>query len=55
MPRFSFKATPRVKEKDAWHLYGLQQLAPQKFADIVNRILNGRDLVINPKTKGNPA
>lgn len=51
MPRFSFKAVPRVKQKDAWHLYGLQALAPQKFAEIVNKILSGRDLVINPRPK----
>lgn len=52
MPRFSFKPVARVKEKDAWHLYGLQELAPQKFAEIVNRILSGRNLVINPKSRG---
>lgn len=38
-----------VDEKDCWHLYGLQDLAPNKFVNVVGNILQGRYWLINPK------
>jgi len=38
-----------VGEKDCWHLYGLQALAPSKFALVVGNVLKGRYWLINPK------
>ena len=36
-------------EKDCWHLYGLQVLAPNKFAVVVSKILKGNYAVIKPR------
>ena len=36
-----------IGEKDYWHLYGLQVLAPNKFAAVVGKILNGQYTLIN--------
>ena len=37
-----------VGEKDCWHLYGLQVLTPNKFSDVVGKILQGRYNLIGP-------
>jgi hypothetical protein len=37
-----------VGEKDCWHLYGLQDLSPNKFASVVQKVLQGRYWLINP-------
>lgn len=36
-------------QKECWHLYGLQPLAPQKFALVVGRILKGQYAVVNTR------
>jgi len=38
-------------KKDCWHLYGLQALAPNKFAVVVGKILQGRYGLISPKVQ----
>jgi len=32
----------KVTVKDCWHPYGLQGLAPEKFANVASLILNGK-------------
>lgn len=47
------KDTPeyaRVGRKDHWHPYNLQSLSPNKFASVVDRILNGRFNLVTPRT-----
>ena len=34
-----------VEEKDCWHLYGLQDLGPNKFAKVVGNVLTHKDKV----------
>ena len=34
--------TNRLREKDCWHSYGLQMLGPEKFLQVVGRIIEGR-------------
>lgn len=37
--------------KECWHPYGLQSLQPEKFASVVNSILQGKNrLLPTPKT-----
>ncbi len=38
-------------DKDCWHLYGLQVLTPNKFVEVVGKILQGRYGLINPKVE----
>jgi hypothetical protein len=33
-------------EKDCWHSYGLQALAPKKFTAVVGKILKGQHTLI---------
>ena len=49
---------PRKKEpehyavmgpKDCWHMYGLQVLAPRKFAKVVGEILKGRHQLVRTR------
>lgn len=35
-------------KKDSWHLYGLQVLAPQKFAHVVGKVLRGEHSIVMP-------
>lgn len=37
-----------IGKKDVWHLYGLQVLTPNKFAQVVGKILQGNYSVVNP-------
>lgn len=50
MPRL--KEVPYIhdREKEHWNLYGLQALAPERFARVVQRILTGRYLAFRPTT-----
>lgn len=36
-------------EKDCWQLYGLQGLAPNKFAQVVTQVLAGRFVLVNTR------
>ena len=36
-------------EKDCWHSYGLQLLAPTKFSRVVGRILNGKYALVSSR------
>ncbi len=36
-------------EKDCWQLYGLQGLAPNKFAQVVTKVLAGRFILVNTR------
>ncbi len=36
-----------IGNKDGWQLYGLQHLAPGKFATVVGKILAGKHYLIN--------
>jgi hypothetical protein len=38
----------RNAQKELWNLYGLQSLSPERFAQVVERILDGRYLVFRP-------
>lgn len=42
-------------EKDSWHLYGLQVLTPNKFVDVVGKILQGRYSLVNPGVTTKPS
>lgn len=42
-------------EKDCWHLYGLQVLTPNKFVQVVGKILRGRYSLVNPGVTGKPS
>ena len=33
-------------EKDCWHSYGLQELAPSQFSSVVGKILSGQYTLI---------
>lgn len=55
---------PRKKEpekyavlgpKNCWHLYGLQVLPPNKFANAVGEILKGRYTLIRTTVQDRPA
>ena len=39
-------------EKDCWHLYGLQELSPNKFASVVSNVLTGRFILVNTRDTG---
>ena len=39
-------------EKDCWQLYGLQGLAPNKFASVVSKVLSGRFILVNTRDIG---
>lgn len=39
----------RVGEKDAWHLYALQMLSADKFANVVGKIIRGRYTLISTR------
>ena len=41
---------PNLGEKDCWNLYSLQVLSPNKFVKVVGKVLNGRYILIAPKT-----
>ena len=41
---------PNLGEKDCWNLYSLQVLSPAKFVKVVGKVLNGRYVLIAPKT-----
>ncbi len=54
---------PRKKEpekfavlgpKDCWHAYGLQVLAPKKFARVVGEILRGQHTLVRTKVSDRP-
>jgi hypothetical protein len=47
------KAVPfiRDREKEYWNLYGLQTLQPDRFARVVEKILDGRYLVFRPSAQ----
>lgn len=51
MPKRKTVPFTRTHQKENWNLYGLQSLAPERFARVVDRILDGRYLVFRP----NPA
>jgi hypothetical protein len=36
-------------EKELWHPYGLQGLSSDRFANVVNRILHGKFVMLNLK------
>ena len=38
--------TNRLREKDCWHSYGLQMLSPEKFLQVVGRIIEGRYVLL---------
>ncbi|MFZ5981221.1 MAG: hypothetical protein ACOYVF_11380 [Candidatus Zixiibacteriota bacterium] len=40
-----------VGEKDYWHLYGLQMLAPNKFVSVVGKVLSGKYTLISSRWK----
>ena len=40
-----------IGEKDNWHPYHLQSLAPNKFAVIVTRILTGRYQLVDSRPR----
>lgn len=42
-------------EKDCWQLYGLQGLAPNKFALVVSNVLAGRFMLVNTREAGRPS
>ena len=48
MPKRKSVPFHREREKQYWNLYGLQGLAPERFARVVGRILDGRYLVFRP-------
>ncbi|MBD3258147.1 hypothetical protein GF377_06915 [candidate division GN15 bacterium] len=37
--------------KDCWHLYSLQHLTPNRFANVVGQILRGRNELITTRTR----
>ena len=47
-----------VGEKDCWHSYSLQSLAPARFVAVVGKILRGKYLLANAnvdkQTQDNP-
>lgn len=42
-------------EKDCWHLYGLQALAPRKFTLIVGKILQGHHTLVRSRMADRPS
>jgi hypothetical protein len=48
MPKRKSIPYTRTLQKENWNLYGLQSLAPDRFARVVDRILDGRYLVFRP-------
>jgi hypothetical protein len=50
MPEPENKNNKRIKPKDSWHLYSLQALPSGKFIKVVGNILNGRFLLISPRS-----
>lgn len=48
MPKRKTILYSRTLHKEYWNLYGLQALAPERFARVVDRILDGRYLVFRP-------
>ena len=44
------KKNDRFIPKDSWHLYSLQALPSGKFIRVVGNILNGRFLLISPRS-----
>jgi hypothetical protein len=46
MFRIKYYQEDKAKPKRYWHPYTLQSLNCEKFAKIVNRILNGDDLLL---------
>jgi hypothetical protein len=48
MPKRKTVTYTRSIQKEQWNLYGLQSLAPDRFARVVDRILEGRYLVFRP-------
>ncbi|MEW5702530.1 MAG: hypothetical protein AB1792_09910 [Candidatus Zixiibacteriota bacterium] len=50
MPKRKIVPYVREREKECWNLYGLQGLATERFARVVDRILEGRYLVFRPTT-----
>jgi len=51
MPKRKVVPFVRDREKELWSMYGLQSLAPERFARVVDRILNGRYLAFRPTTQ----
>jgi hypothetical protein len=43
------EAYAAVGNKDCWHSYSLQVLAPGKFARVVGDILKGKYSLVNPR------
>jgi hypothetical protein len=41
-PRKEVEKFASVGAKDCWHPYGLQSLSPDKFVNVVSRILKGK-------------
>ena len=48
-PRKEAEEFAKVGTKDCWHPYGLQGLSPEKFGNIVTRILKGNFDLLNLK------
>lgn len=48
MPKRKTIPFTRSAQKEEWNLYGLQSLQPDRFARVVDRILDGRYLVFRP-------
>lgn len=51
MPRKKqVEPAPAREPKDCWQLYGLQALAPNKFAAIVGLVLQGKGQLVNTRS-----
>lgn len=48
-PRKEAEEFANVGSKDNWHPYGLQGLSPEKFGNVVTRILEGKFNLLNLK------
>lgn len=48
MPKRKTVTYTRSTQKEEWNLYGLQSLQPERFARVVDRILDGRYFVFRP-------
>ncbi len=51
-PRKEAEKFASVGTKDHWHPYGLQGLAPEKFAKVATRILKGKFSLLNLRWNG---
>jgi hypothetical protein len=47
--RKSAVTSHRPTTKDCWHAYGLQALSPDQFLRVVDKIIEGRFLLLPPE------